>query len=333
MIEISAVASDTTNLTTAGGVSSGAIDHSYYPHGKSEADGAGSMTLSFDDFLDMINPLQHIPLVSSIYRGIVGDSINPVSRIVGDAVYGGVFGLASAGVTTLGAIGDEFVAANNGGTTASGTLISALFGTDPLSDNQGTQLADSTKTAAPSSQLAGGPGLLQTPALQSPILQYPDLTTASVAAPASVASNTIMPPTPAPSSLASLSGTIPLAESTPSKGLPIDRTKLAYGGVMDSSMVESAQQNQTLALAMAGKDGIMQAQRAMRSGRFATTNTATAPNAAPSLPVTTQVPAEPTTQAAMQNLINELQAMKGLNQYKNAAQSTPVPGSALDITN
>ncbi|MDP6473864.1 MAG: hypothetical protein QF894_03030 [Alphaproteobacteria bacterium] len=34
------------------------------------ADGFG-----FDDFLDLINPLQHIPIISTIYREITGDTI------------------------------------------------------------------------------------------------------------------------------------------------------------------------------------------------------------------------------------------------------------------
>ncbi len=32
---------------------------------------------SFDDFLDIINPLQHLPVISTIYRAITHDTINP----------------------------------------------------------------------------------------------------------------------------------------------------------------------------------------------------------------------------------------------------------------
>ncbi|MCM8732619.1 hypothetical protein M5E06_00200 [Azospirillum sp. A1-3] len=48
--------------------------------------------MSFWDFLDIINPLQHIPIVSTIYREITGDTIQPPMRIMGDMLYGGVIG-------------------------------------------------------------------------------------------------------------------------------------------------------------------------------------------------------------------------------------------------
>ena len=42
--------------------------------------------LSFHDILDMINPLQHIPLISTMYRYITGDTPGNVARIVGDGI-------------------------------------------------------------------------------------------------------------------------------------------------------------------------------------------------------------------------------------------------------
>jgi hypothetical protein len=56
---------------------------------------------SFAGFLDLINPLQHIPIVSSLYRRLTGDEINPVSRIAGGALFFGVAGLAGALVSTI----------------------------------------------------------------------------------------------------------------------------------------------------------------------------------------------------------------------------------------
>lgn len=46
----------------------------------------------FGDFVDMINPLQHIPLVNTIYRSLTGDTIKPISRMVGGVAYGGPMG-------------------------------------------------------------------------------------------------------------------------------------------------------------------------------------------------------------------------------------------------
>lgn len=51
---------------------------------------------SFDDFLDIINPLQHIPVVSTLYRAITGDKIGDAEQVAGDALYGGVIGLGSS---------------------------------------------------------------------------------------------------------------------------------------------------------------------------------------------------------------------------------------------
>ncbi|HYD16961.1 MAG TPA: hypothetical protein VEF76_00615 [Patescibacteria group bacterium] len=44
--------------------------------------------------IDVINPLQHIPVISTIYRHLTGDEISPAARIAGDALYGGPIGAA-----------------------------------------------------------------------------------------------------------------------------------------------------------------------------------------------------------------------------------------------
>ncbi len=48
--------------------------------------------LSFYDFLDIINPLQHIPIVSDYYREATGDTIKPELKLAGGAITGGIFG-------------------------------------------------------------------------------------------------------------------------------------------------------------------------------------------------------------------------------------------------
>lgn len=55
----------------------------------------------FSTLLDIINPLQHIPLVSNLYREITGDEIAPAARMVGGAVFGGPIGFASASANVL----------------------------------------------------------------------------------------------------------------------------------------------------------------------------------------------------------------------------------------
>jgi len=50
----------------------------------------------FLDLLDAVNPLQHIPIVSSIYREVTGDEIGNPARIAGGFLFGGVIGLVSS---------------------------------------------------------------------------------------------------------------------------------------------------------------------------------------------------------------------------------------------
>ena len=61
---------------------------------------SSNSSISFMDFIkgviDIVNPLQHIPVVSTLYRNITGDEISPVARIVGDTLYGGPVGTAVA---------------------------------------------------------------------------------------------------------------------------------------------------------------------------------------------------------------------------------------------
>jgi hypothetical protein len=56
---------------------------------------------SFDDLIDIVNPLQHIPIVSTIYRAITGDQIKTFPKLAGDALYGGVEGLVGSMADTI----------------------------------------------------------------------------------------------------------------------------------------------------------------------------------------------------------------------------------------
>ena len=52
--------------------------------------------LSFGEFLDIVNPLHHIPVVNKLYRKYSGDEISPVAQIIGDGIYGGPIGAAAS---------------------------------------------------------------------------------------------------------------------------------------------------------------------------------------------------------------------------------------------
>ena len=52
-------------------------------------------SFSFRDLIDIINPLQHLPVVSTLYRWVTGDAIGALPRIIGDGIYGGPIGLVT----------------------------------------------------------------------------------------------------------------------------------------------------------------------------------------------------------------------------------------------
>ena len=51
---------------------------------------------SFSDLLDVINPLQHIPVINTLYQKLTGDKEGAVADVLGGTLYGGVLGLAAA---------------------------------------------------------------------------------------------------------------------------------------------------------------------------------------------------------------------------------------------
>ncbi len=61
----------------------------------------GDDGLTFGDILDVINPLQHIPVVSTFYREWTGDEIAPLPRIGGGALFGGVIGAITSLVNVI----------------------------------------------------------------------------------------------------------------------------------------------------------------------------------------------------------------------------------------
>jgi len=51
---------------------------------------------SFADVIDIINPLQHIPVLNRVYRAISGDTIGTAAKIAGGTLFGGPVGLVAA---------------------------------------------------------------------------------------------------------------------------------------------------------------------------------------------------------------------------------------------
>ena len=56
---------------------------------------------SFLDVLDIINPLQHIPVISTLYRDATGDELGAAARVAGGALWGGPIGAISSAVNVV----------------------------------------------------------------------------------------------------------------------------------------------------------------------------------------------------------------------------------------
>jgi hypothetical protein len=91
----------------------------------------------WDDVLDVVNPLQHLPVVGTVYRAITGDKIGDVEKVAGDTLYGGPIGL----VSSLADLAFEKITGKNFGDTVMG-----FVGLDH-SDGSTTMLASNTPKA------------------------------------------------------------------------------------------------------------------------------------------------------------------------------------------
>jgi hypothetical protein len=71
----------------------------------------GDKGLSFRDLLDIVNPLQHIPGVSQLYRRLSGDEIKPSMALAGGALFGGPIGVAFSAAGLLFEAGNKKIGA------------------------------------------------------------------------------------------------------------------------------------------------------------------------------------------------------------------------------
>ncbi|MGZ8423856.1 MAG: hypothetical protein ACXWYD_02795 [Candidatus Binatia bacterium] len=60
-----------------------------------------SASFEFGDFLDIVNPLQHMPIVATIYRNLTDDRIGMAPRVIGGALWGRLSGLVTGVVNSL----------------------------------------------------------------------------------------------------------------------------------------------------------------------------------------------------------------------------------------
>jgi hypothetical protein len=143
---------------------------------------------SFSDLLDIVNPLQHIPIVNTIYRQLTGDKESAAADIIGGALYGGPIGMASA-IVDLGlhdatgkSAGDNMVALLTGNPDAKDTMTAAA---DPKTG------ATTTPAATAAAAMAAPPAKMLTSSIAGATAPAaaPVKTAASAARPAASASS------------------------------------------------------------------------------------------------------------------------------------------------
>jgi len=104
--------------------------------------GEGFLETAFDDLLDIVNPLQNLPVVGTLYRAITDDRMGTVAKVAGDALYGGLWG-------AVGAVADAAFEAVTGKDFGS-TMLALAGDALGLEDADAkTQLAAATPPAKP----------------------------------------------------------------------------------------------------------------------------------------------------------------------------------------
>ncbi|MER2520025.1 MAG: hypothetical protein ABTQ34_04960 [Bdellovibrionales bacterium] len=250
-----------TSRSASESESSAEVDTRRYTKFDRTAANAGSTTdFTFDDFLDLINPLEHIPGVSSVFRALNGDSIHPVSRVAGDVLYGSVLGLASAVFGAVGAVADSVSEASNG-QDATGLAVSAMLGEDLSASGSSrvarSQTSDVQQLAAAINPSTDASARTLAAMLQPAVQKISPQETSLSSGPQAVAEGQ--------SQSYNLPSQVALqAAASANKAYPLDRSKMPYGGVM--APVNGTFPGQ--ALALSGASGTPQMGSTIYTGRF-----------------------------------------------------------------
>ncbi len=146
---------------------------------REEAARRGGEDIGFGDFIDLINPLHHLPVIGPLYREITGDEIKPAAQILGGFLYGGPVGL----VTSVGhAIAEEAT-----GKDVTGHVMAALFGEDDAAETTAIAAAPESEDA-PLPELTPAAGSALAPQTLAPETLAPQTLAAETpAAPAGAA--------------------------------------------------------------------------------------------------------------------------------------------------
>lgn len=195
----------------------GKVDTSAVPQNQVEA--------TWQDALDLVNPLQQIPLVGDVYRSVTGEKISGLARVAGGFLWGGLTGGFVAAFTAA-------YAETHDDQGPGEQAVAALLGTDkgtPVPPAAPVMLAEARppSAAAPKDSAALAP--LQLAALSTPGSAAPE---ARISVAASTQS-TAVGPTLAPS--APQAGQPVFAASLPSEALQALAQRAAAGKNQSSS--------------------------------------------------------------------------------------------------
>lgn len=121
---------------------------------QASAQTSGLPDVSFSDLLDIVNPLQHLPVISTLYRAITGDKIGTPEKIAGDTLYGGLYGFVAS-------LADSAFQAITGKSVGD-TVLAFLTGSDSTASSSGVAAA-APASAVPASVTPATAVTLPTP--------------------------------------------------------------------------------------------------------------------------------------------------------------------------
>ncbi|MDX2104213.1 MAG: hypothetical protein SF002_16940 [Alphaproteobacteria bacterium] len=153
--------------------------------------------LSFRDFLSALNPLQHLPIIGTLYRDVTGDTLKPEARLAGGMIYGGPLGFLVAainaaaeeetgrdlGAQTLAALRGEDTSVPPEGSAAAVRLAMANANAPATAALAATAPPAATGAASDSNTQATAPGAVET----APLVEDRALTQANGGIPVSTA--------------------------------------------------------------------------------------------------------------------------------------------------
>ncbi len=165
----------------------------------------GQKGFQFHDLLDAINPLQHLPVISTVYRWITGDTIGNIPRIVGDAIYGGIPGFVSGLFNVL--VKEET------GKDVGENVVATLFG-----DSKSTPTVPAQDASQPALTTEQAAALTHAPVETSALAPLPAVATtpATTSAPAAVGTTKSTTPASTPTPVPTATTTAPPTASVAS---------------------------------------------------------------------------------------------------------------------